>query len=31
MDFTPEDVETVRACLEAIDPNVPITVEPAAA
>jgi hypothetical protein len=31
MDFTPEDREAVRACLEGIDRNVPATVEPAAA
>ena len=31
MDFTPEDMEAVRACLEGIDGNVPVTVEPAAA
>jgi hypothetical protein len=31
MDFTPEDMEAVRACLEGIDRNVPVTVEPAAA
>ncbi len=30
-DFTPEDTEAVQACLEGIDRNVPITVEPAAA
>jgi hypothetical protein len=28
--FTPEDMEAVRACLDGIDPNVPVTVEPAA-
>jgi hypothetical protein len=31
MDFTPEDMEALRACLEGIDPNVPVAVEPAAA
>jgi hypothetical protein len=31
MDFTPEDMEAVRACLEGIDKNMPVTVEPAAA
>ena len=31
MDFTPEDIEAVRACLEGIDRDVPVTVEPAAA
>ncbi len=31
MDFTPEDMEAVQACLEGIDRNVPVTVEPAAA
>jgi hypothetical protein len=31
MDFTPEDMEAVRACLEGIDRNVPVTAEPAAA
>ena len=31
MDFTLEDTEAVRACLEEIDQNVPATVEPAAA
>ena len=31
MDFTPEDMEAVRACLEGIDRDVPVTVEPAAA
>ena len=31
MDFTPEDMEAVRACLEGIDRNVPVTVEPTAA
>jgi hypothetical protein len=31
MDFTPEDIEAVQACLEGIDRNVPVTVEPAAA
>jgi hypothetical protein len=31
MDFTPEDMEAVRACLERIDRNVPVAVEPAAA
>ena len=31
MDFTPEDMEAVRACLEGIDRNMPVTVEPAAA
>jgi hypothetical protein len=31
MAFTPEDIEAVRACLEGIDRDVPVTVEPAAA
>jgi hypothetical protein len=31
MDFTPEDMEAVRTCLEGIERNVPVTVEPAAA
>ena len=31
MDFTPEDMEAVRARLEGIDRNVPVTVEPTAA
>ena len=31
MDFTPEDMEAVQVCLEGIDRNVPVTVEPAAA
>ena len=31
MDFTPEDMEAVQACLEGIDRNVSVTVEPAAA
>ncbi len=31
MDFTPEDIEAVQACLTGIDRNVPVTVEPAAA
>jgi hypothetical protein len=31
MDFTPEDMEAVQSCLEGIDRNVPVTVEPAAA
>jgi hypothetical protein len=31
MDFTPEDMEAVQTCLEGIDGNVPVTVEPAAA
>ena len=31
MDFTPEDVKAVQACLEGIDRTVPVTVEPAAA
>ena len=31
MDFTPEDMVAVRACLEGIERNVPVTVEPAAA
>jgi hypothetical protein len=30
MDFTPEDMEAVRACLEGIKRNVPVTDEPAA-
>jgi hypothetical protein len=31
MDFTPEDIEAVQSCLEGIDRNVPVAVEPAAA
>jgi len=31
MDFTPEDMEAVQACLEGIVRNVPVSVEPAAA
>ena len=31
MDFTPEDMEAVQSCLEGIDRNVPMAVEPAAA
>jgi hypothetical protein len=31
MDFTPEDMEAVRACLEGINRNVAVAVEPAAA
>jgi hypothetical protein len=31
MDFTPEDVEALQACLGGIDRNVFVTVEPAAA
>jgi hypothetical protein len=31
MDFTPEDMEAVQSCLEGIDRNVPVAVEPAAA
>ncbi len=31
MDFSPEDMEAVQACLEGIDRDVPVTVEPAAA
>ena len=31
MDFKPEDMEAVQACLEGIDRSVPVTVEPAAA
>jgi hypothetical protein len=31
MDFTPEDMEAVQACLQEIDRNVPVSVEPAAA
>jgi hypothetical protein len=31
MDFTPEDMEAVRACLAGIDVNVPVEVEPSAA
>jgi hypothetical protein len=30
-DFTPEDTEAARACLEGFGPNVPAAVEPAAA
>ena len=29
MDFTPEDMEAVQTCLEAIDCNLPVAVEPA--
>ena len=31
MDFTPEDMEAVQACLEGIDRNVPVAIELAAA
>jgi hypothetical protein len=31
MDFTPEDMEAVQACLDGIDRNVPVCVEPTAA
>jgi hypothetical protein len=31
MDFTPENMEAVQACLEGIERNMPVTVEPAAA
>jgi hypothetical protein len=31
MVFTPEDMEAARACLDGINRNVPVTVEPAAA
>jgi hypothetical protein len=31
MDFMPEGMEAVRACLDGIDRNAPVTVEPAAA
>jgi hypothetical protein len=31
MDFTPEDMEAVQTCLEGIERNVPVTVDPAAA
>jgi hypothetical protein len=31
MDFTPEDMEGVQSCLQGIDHNLPVTVEPAAA
>ena len=31
MDFTPDDMEAVQSCLEGIDRNVPVAVEPAAA
>src|SRR5262249_39863987 len=31
MDFLPEDMEAVQACLAGIDRNVPVSVEPAAA
>ena len=31
MDFTPEDMEAVQTCVEGIDGNVPVAVEPAAA
>ena len=29
MDSTPEDMEAVQACLQEIDRNVPVSVEPA--
>jgi len=29
MDFTPEDTEAVQTCLEEIDRNLPVGVEPA--
>ena len=31
MDFTPEDIGAVQSCLEGIDRNVPVAIEPAAA
>jgi hypothetical protein len=31
MDFTPEDMEAVQICLEGIDRDLPVKVEPAAA
>ncbi|MGA8651887.1 MAG: hypothetical protein WB677_14955 [Xanthobacteraceae bacterium] len=31
MNFTPEEMEAVQTCLEGIDRNLPVTVEPAAA
>jgi hypothetical protein len=31
MDFTPEDMAAVQTCLEGIERNVPVVVEPAAA
>jgi hypothetical protein len=31
MDYTPEDMEAVQACLDGIHRNVPVSVEPAAA
>jgi hypothetical protein len=31
MDSAPEDMEAVRTCLEGMDHNVPVAVEPAAA
>jgi hypothetical protein len=31
MDFTPEDMEAVRTCVDGIDPMTPVTVEPPAA
>ena len=31
MDSAPEDMEAVRTCLEGMDRNVPVAVEPAAA
>ena len=31
MDFTPEDMEAIRACFEGIDHNIPVVAGPAAA
>jgi hypothetical protein len=31
VEFKPEDMEAVQSCLEGIDRNLPVTVEPAAA
>ena len=31
MDFVPKDMEAVKACLDGIDRNMPVSVEPAAA
>ena len=30
MDFTPEDIEALRACLDGVDRSTPVIVEPAA-
>jgi hypothetical protein len=31
MDYTPEDMEAVHTCLEGLNRNLPVTVEPGAA